>query len=151
MAERGTVEPQLDGDLRRIRSGGFLYRCHDLNRLNAKMMRQKKKGGLLQSRQVEVSRSLTARSCMTIHHMERSKWGSVIIYHSICLVTAHSRISPPIFRFLRCFLRFFFALTLWRLVGRGENPVGPGTSVPGGVRTRSVYLNCHGRAQPNTE
>jgi len=47
MAERGTVEPQLDGDLRRIRSGGdlgFLYHsCHDLNRSNAKMMKQKKK------------------------------------------------------------------------------------------------------------
>ena len=38
-----------------------------------------------------------------------------------------------------------------RLVGRGENLVGPGTSVSGGVRTRSVYLNCHGRARPNTE
>ena len=39
MAERGTVEPQLDGDLRRIRSGGdlgFLYHsCHDLNRLSS--------------------------------------------------------------------------------------------------------------------
>ena len=36
MAEMGTVEPQLDGDLRRIRSGedlGILYQsCHDLNR-----------------------------------------------------------------------------------------------------------------------
>ena len=46
MAERGTVEPQLDGDLRRIRSGGdlgFLYHsCHDPNRSNAKMMKQKK-------------------------------------------------------------------------------------------------------------
>jgi len=41
------VEPQLDGDLRRIRSGGdlgFLYHnSHDLNRSNAKMMKQKKK------------------------------------------------------------------------------------------------------------
>ena len=37
MAERGTVEPQLDGDLRRIRSGG------DLGFSNAKMMKQKKK------------------------------------------------------------------------------------------------------------
>ena len=34
--------------------------------------------------------------------------------------------------------------------GGGANPVGPGTSVSGGVRTRSVYLNCHGRARPNT-
>jgi len=36
MAEMGTVEPQLDGDLRRIRSGGDLgilyHSCHDLNR-----------------------------------------------------------------------------------------------------------------------
>ena len=36
------------------------------------------------------------------------------------------------------------AFTAWRIVGRGENPVGPGTSVSGGVRTRSVY---HGRLQ----
>jgi len=43
------------------------------------------------------------------------------------------------------------AFTVWRIVGRGENPVGPGTSVSGGVRTRSVYLNCHGRARQNTE
>ena len=43
-------EPQLDGDLRSIRSGGdlgFLYHsCHDLNRSNAKMMKPKKKDGL---------------------------------------------------------------------------------------------------------
>jgi len=26
----------------------------------------------------------------------------------------------------------FFAFTVWRIVGRGENPVGPGTPVPGG-------------------
>ena len=37
------------------------------------------------------------------------------------------------------------------VVGRGENPVGPGTPVSGGVRTRCLYLNCHGRARPNTE
>ena len=34
--------------------------------------------------------------------------------------------------FLRCFLRCF-CVTVWRIVGRGENPVGPGTSVSGGV------------------
>ena len=34
-----------------------------------------------------------------------------------------------------------FAFTIWRIVGIGENL----------VRTRSVYLNCHGRARPNTE
>ena len=45
------------------------------------------------------------------------------------------------------FSALFFVVTVWRIVGRGENPVGPGTSVPGGVRTRSVYLNCHGRIQ----
>jgi len=44
-----------------------------------------------------------------------------------------------------------FCFTVWRIVGRGENPVGPGTSVSGGVRTKSLYLNCHGRARPNTE
>jgi len=49
------------------------------------------------------------------------------------------------------FSALFFAFTVWRIVGRGENPVGPGTSVSGGVRTRSLYLNCHGRARPNTE
>ena len=49
------------------------------------------------------------------------------------------------------FSALFFVFAVWRIVGRGENPVGPGTSVSGGVRTRSVYLNCHGRARPNTE
>ena len=34
------------------------------------------------------------------------------------------------------FSALFFVLTVWRIVGRGENPVGP---VSGGVRTRSVY------------
>ena len=29
---------------------------------------------------------------------------------------------------------FCVVFTVWRIVGRGENPVGPGTSVPGGVR-----------------
>jgi len=43
------------------------------------------------------------------------------------------------------------AFTVWQVVGRGETPVGPGTSVSGGVRTRSVCLNCHGRARPGTE
>jgi len=37
------------------------------------------------------------------------------------------------------FSALFFAFTVWRIVVRGENPVGPGTSVSGGVRTRSVY------------
>ena len=32
-----------------------------------------------------------------------------------------------------------FAFTVWRIVGRGENPAGPGTSVSGGVRKRSVF------------
>jgi len=51
-------------------------------------------------------------------------------------------------RRIRCVFCVIFAFTVWRIVGRGENPVGPGTPVSGGgdVRTRSLYLNCHGRA-----
>jgi len=30
------------------------------------------------------------------------------------------------------FSALLFVFTVWRIVGRGENPVGPGTSVPGG-------------------
>ena len=43
--------------------------------------------------------------------------------------------------FLRCIRRCSlrcFAFTVWRIVGRGGNPVGPGF-VSGGVRTRSVF------------
>jgi len=46
---------------------------------------------------------------------------------------------------LRCFLRCFCVYSLADS-GESRNPIGPGTSV---VRTR--YLNCHGRARPNTE
>ena len=47
--------------------------------------------------------------------------------------------------FLRCFLRCFCVYSL------ADKLRWTGTSVSGGVRTRSVYLNCHGRARPNTE
>ena len=41
-----------------------------------------------------------------------------------------------------------FAFAVWRIVGRGENPAGLGTSVSGGIRTRSVgVLKLYGRIQ----
>ena len=57
-----------------------------------------------------------------------------------------------VFCFAFCFVVcvFLFAFTVWRIVGRGENPVGPGTPVSGGVRTRGLYLTVmaeHGRIQ----
>jgi len=54
--------PQLDGDQRRIRSGGQM---DVLVHIAMILKKQKKNGGLPESRQVEASRSLTARRCMT--------------------------------------------------------------------------------------
>ena len=44
-------------------------------------------------------------------------------------------------------------LCVYGLADSGERrkPRRTGHFVSGGVRTRSVYLNCHGRARPNTE
>ena len=48
------------------------------------------------------------------------------------------------------FSALFFAFTVWRIVGRGENPIGPGTLVSGGsgqgVCTSTVMAE-HGRIQ----
>ena len=52
--------------------------------------------------------------------------------------------------FLRCVLRCCVAFCVYSLAdSERRNPVGPGTSVPRGVRTWSVCLNCHGQARPN--
>ena len=68
---RGMRKPQLDGDLRRIRSGGFLYHsCHDLNRSNAKMITKKQKSFLRCSRGIPASEpvNLTTTSISTINN-----------------------------------------------------------------------------------
>ena len=62
--------PHHDGDLRRNRSGEdkgltICVHRHDLVRSHALNEEIKKKDGLLQSRQVEDSRSLTARRWVT--------------------------------------------------------------------------------------
>ena len=49
------------------------------------------------------------------------------------------------------FSALFLFFTVWRIVGRGENPVGPGTPVSGGVRTRGLSWPSTAEYRQNDE